>query len=123
MVRQAEIQFAFARERFFARGVERRVFPRFAQGAVRPGYAAASAIGKPALLAATRLRRSQGNLCRRARGPENDKQSQLGGTGSRRAWPALRHGRRNAGGLAGGPCRQRWGAGNDKQTQFAVFWG
>jgi len=48
--------------------------------------------------------------CRRGRGG-NDKQSQLGGTGGRRARPALRDGRRNAGELAGGPVTGEGGPG------------
>jgi len=39
----------------------------------------------------------------RSSGVENVKQTQLGGTGNRRARPALRDGRRNGGRSAGGP--------------------
>jgi len=122
MVRQAEIPFDCVRGRFVARGLERRVFPRFAQGAVRPGCADVSTIGEPALLAATRGRRSQRSRWRRRWGPRNYKQSQFSGTGSRRAWPALQDGRRNAGGLAGGPVAGAREPGMSNKVCAKVSW-
>ena len=94
MVKPAQIPFDCGCGKFFARGVERLVFPRFAQGAVGARCADARTIGKPALAAATR---SQGSLCRGLRGAGNVKQSQFGGTDGRRARPALRGKRRDAG--------------------------
>jgi len=90
MVKPAQVPFELGPGKFFARGVERLDFPRFAQGAVGARCADARTIGKLARAAATR---SQGSL----RGAGNVKQSQFGGTDGRRARPALQGKRRDAG--------------------------
>jgi len=61
---------------------------KFWGGAVRAAGANASAIGKPALAAATRGRRVGGSLCCRGGGAGNDKQSQCvwGRMGDRFFW-------------------------------------
>jgi len=62
-----------------------------------------------------------GSLCRRGRGAGNVKRSQFGGPGSRRAWPALRDGRRKAGGAAGGPLASTGGPGMTNKANMPVF--
>jgi len=106
MVRQTQIPFDFARERFFARGVKRGIFRALRRGAGngkrsqfavflagkggwcekrsqilvrgrRSARVSVSAIGKLTLPAATRGREAGGSLRRRGRGAGNGKRSQF----------------------------------------------
>jgi len=172
MARQAQIPQDFAPWKFFARGLGRLDFPRFAQGgAIRdlglrirdsrrgrrstnepnaPAGASIAGEREPGMSNKANLPvfqakigdvvRNKPNIHRGRCGRDapmrppsasrrlplppgagNVKRSQFGGPGSRRAWPALRDGRRNAGRSTGGPVAGAGEPGMSNKANLCVF--